>query len=678
MKNKLFKFVPYVLLTFIIIFIYKNWFFPGEIIGGDWPFFHQEAINDFSFLPPAWSNAHGNGLGGTILVYPLDSYLYFTGWFFSNILHIPWNIVYKFFWFGLFLVSVSYSVWFFFKTFLPKISKLFTIIGIIIYLTNTYILMLVSGGQMGIALAYGITPLVFCKFIQLINSFESVAKLRNLMFLKSSLIISLLLSIQLLFDIRIVYITLLAIACYFFFTLFDLGTRKNLLSKLVYVFIIPFGITLLVHAFWIMPLVIVGNSSIDQLGGAYTTNDAVRFFSFAKMENTISLLHPHWPENIFGKVSFMKPEFLVLPLIAFASLLFVQTKSMKEKEMNSERRIVLFFTFLGLIGVFLAKGANDPLGQVYLWLFNTVPGFVMFRDPTKFYLLIILSYSILIPFCLFKFSEKRMGREPIILSLFLLFLLFLIKPAWSGDLGGTFKRDSVPNEYIQLKDLLHNDSTFYRTLWLPRQQRFTFVSSVHPSIEAGPLFSATNEAQLIRSLQQETTQEYLSNLSVRYLIISYDPYGEIFVEDRKYNQKKRNNLEKNLDKMVWLKKIQDGKITIYETKDYKNHFYLDDGQGKVNSLMKSSTEYMLNVENKRETKLIFSENYSPYWRAVIKGKEQSSKKTDQGLNSFALREVGRQQIKVYYSAEKYYIIGRVISLATLIILFIIFLKAKSK
>ena len=91
------KFFLKLFFLILILFIYKNWFWGTDIIGGDWPYFFQEAINSFSFVPPAWSSIHGNGLGGTFIVYALDSYLYFIGWFFSNILNIPWVFAYKFF-----------------------------------------------------------------------------------------------------------------------------------------------------------------------------------------------------------------------------------------------------------------------------------------------------------------------------------------------------------------------------------------------------------------------------------------------------------------------------------------------------------------------------------------------------------------------------------------------------
>ena len=40
-----------------------------------------------------------------------------------------------------------------------------------------------------------------------------------------------------------------------------------------------------------------------------------------KPPHALSLLHPNWPENLFGKVYFLQPEFLILPILAFSAFL---------------------------------------------------------------------------------------------------------------------------------------------------------------------------------------------------------------------------------------------------------------------------------------------------------------------------------------------------------------------
>ena len=157
------------------------------------------------------------------------------------------------------------------------------------------------------------------------------------------------------------------------------------------------------HAFWLLPTLVTHGSAISEFGAIYTSSNSIAFFSFAKFEDAFGLLHPNWPENIFGLTHFMRPEFLLLPFLAFSSLLFVAKE-------NKKNTYVLFFALLALLGAFLAKGVNDPFGGVYLWFFDHVPGFIMFRDPTKWYLLIVLSYSVLIPYTVGKVYEVLRRR----------------------------------------------------------------------------------------------------------------------------------------------------------------------------------------------------------------------------------------------------------------------------
>jgi hypothetical protein len=258
-------------------------------------------------------------------------------------------------------------------------------------------------------MAYSIAPLVLGLFINIINQFTgSRAKELKNSLIKNRLIVGLILSIQVMWDLRIAYITLIGIFLYYIINQFTGSRAKELknwrvVRNVFFVFGIPFLVVLGLHFYWILPLLMTwrnGGTPIQNLGSAYTTTGAVEYLSWAKFEQTISLLHPLWPESVYGKVGFMKPEFLIIPIIGFSSLLFARMKTNGKRILANERINILFFALLALVGAFLAKGSNPPLGGVYLWLFGHFPGMIMFRDASKFYTLIALSYSVLIPYTL--------------------------------------------------------------------------------------------------------------------------------------------------------------------------------------------------------------------------------------------------------------------------------------
>ena len=678
----------YTSLFFVFIFfIFRNWFLAPEIIGGDWPYFYNETLKDYSFFFSSWNPLQSNGFGGMSPMYSLGVFHGFTI-FLSQTFHLSWPFTYKFSWFGLFIGLSVFSSMYLLKVALPRVKFWQQIFASMIFSTNTYILMAVSGGQMGVALAYSVAPLVLTTFIKLINltnslSFNSKFVIQNSKF---SIIAGLVLGLQVMFDSRIAYLTMIVVCIYIIFitSFIEFSAKKIFsffLSIIFFGFGLPVAIAALLHATWILPILFHQSNPIPQ---GLTNVDGFRFLSFADFSHAFSLLHPNWPENVFGKTYFLKPEFLLLPIMAYSSLLFIrsilQLKPQSAKNaLTVEQHIsrtIIFFVLLGLLGTFLVKGASIPFGEANRWLFVHVPGMNFFRDPTKFYLLVILSYSMLIPFSLWKtieiISRKIRATYYIIPVAFLAFWLFLIHPAIFGKLQGTFQKNKVPKEYILLKDYLYKQPAFFRTLWFPRQQRFTFFSNTHPSVEAVPLFNVTNSAQAIAKLK-EKSQEYLSELSIKYVVVPYDSLGEIFIDDRKYDQKQYEETIAGLKKITWLKKIDGfGRIAVFEVSSPKNHIWLT-RSGNISYYMASPVRYFATVSIPASQKLIFSEKHNPYWVAKVDDKIIFSEKTQNSLNSFALQK-GKYNFEIIFLQDKFYSYGRAISLFTLLITLFFVLK----
>ncbi len=379
--KKILLIINSLLILFVLIIIgiiFKTWLFSFSISAGDFEYYSLQRIIDIMPLG-IWDPAR-TGLGASILPYLwLESY---TSTSIKLSLLLGWGAYIKLFWYIPFLVFSFISSLILLRS-LFKNNFLFSLASLI-YSANTYSLMMASGGQMGIALSYSLAPFVYYFYIKLLNKLS----------LKNSAIFGLVFAFVSLLDIRIGYMLSFAIITYSLIVVREL--LKNIRSTLFLVIIIPLLIVSGIHFFWLLPAVFSAKEAIAQLGDIYTSQEAVKYFSFATMENSFGLLHPNWPENIFGKVGFMKPEYLLLPIIAFSSILFIAKEEVRIK------KYLIFFISLGLLGIFLAKGSNEPFGNLYIWLFDNIPGFVMFRDPTKWYSLIAVSYSILVPYSIFK------------------------------------------------------------------------------------------------------------------------------------------------------------------------------------------------------------------------------------------------------------------------------------
>lgn len=676
----------YSILFFIpILLLFKEWFLTKNIIGGDWPFFYQELLNEFKIFPPAWASYQSNGLGGQSITYSLDSYLYFIVTFFTNTLGIPWEIVYRFFFFGIFLILSYFSSIYLLKTILPESKNwnfiLYFIAGLI-YTTNTYILMLVGGGQMGVGLAYSIAPMVLASFFKLIPNGRAS---RTKFLIQNSIIAGLVLALQIMFDARIACLTLVISGLYICIQFFSAkkNLSKNSFAVLLLYLTISIITSLFFHASWLLPFILAKANPLDSVLISLQSLEGFKFFSFADFSHSLSLLHPNWPENIFGKIYFLKPEFLILPLFAYSSLLFVisnqarfaSKSQISNAQLKSQNLTIVFLALLGLTGAFLSKGANPPFENINEWLFLHIPLLQILRDPTKFYLFIALSYSILIPYTLSRIPKKF---TLFTVFIFLCFWIFTIRQAIFGQLGGTFAMHVIPQEYTSLAKYISDQPQFFRTLWVPRQQRFTFYSNQHPSVEGVILFDATNSAELAAVLEKSKTSKELSRLAIRYIIVPYDPLGEIFTNDRKYDEVQYQSFVKVLDRMPWLKKVDRfGKIAVYETPTQEDHFFLE-REPDASYVQESSTSYRVSFFTDEPIDLVFSENYSPFWKADVSGSIISSEKTKDGLNKFTIPGNKNREAKITFDLENYYRLGRIIAGITLLICIFILVKVRKQ
>ncbi|OIP58229.1 MAG: hypothetical protein COX79_02235 [Candidatus Levybacteria bacterium CG_4_10_14_0_2_um_filter_36_16] len=650
MRNKNLIYFAFLIVIFII---FKAWFLPLSLSTGDWGYRFPQTIQHFFIYPYSWNSGFSNGLGGNdIFLLALNTYFSATTSIFFNYLHIPWVIIEKLIWFWPYLAVSILGSFFLFKK-VVKGEDHFALFSSLIFTANTYILMVAGGGQVGVAMGYAMTPFVLLSFLNILENLQVKA-----VTVRESILAGVIFSIQLLFDLRIAYISVFILALYYLIFCLKEGFKpaKKLLVKFA---IIPAAVTVLLHFLWLFPFAILRQNPLENLGDAFSGKGMVEYLSFAKFENSISLLHPNWSENIFGKVYFLRPEFLILPVFAFAALLFVNKLTDKQ-----EKRHIIFFALLGLIGAFLAKGTNDPFGQAYVWMFQKIPGFMMFRDPTKWYLLVALSYSLLIPYFLhgvtgfikekkYKFISKN--AYLVVSLVFVIFWSFTIREAVLGQLKGTFQTRDIPQSYVSLNKLLTSKTNFFRTAWVPVIHQFSPYTSYRQRISLSDFFNTSDISALTKKLSENRTKLMLQNAGVRYVIIPEDTDSRIFLKDRKYSEEEYLKTVNALEKISWLEKTNVfGKIVVFEVSDYKEHFFVggDGPIGKIQYLNINPTKYTVKITNAKKGEiLIFSESYDKGWmlRNVQNNYIQKSQKYEL-FNSFFLPE-GNNSFMVYYAPQ---------------------------
>ncbi len=613
--------------TFLVVLIFHTWFGFTALSSGDWSYHFAEEVRGFSFIPVSWNSAWNGGLGRNAVFFaPLETYFRGTASLFINTFHLSWPLYERFVWYWLYLLVAAGGAIYLASFFVPLAIAL--VVAPIVFVTNTYALILTSGGQMGVAMAYAFAPWVVGYTIRK----------------RRMLVTALLFAAQILLDPRIFYLTFFFLGGYMLLSgLSQRDSVKVTIDTLIRYIAVPLFIALGLHAWWIIPMLVYRNNPIGELGPAYNSLAALRFFSFTDFSHALALMHGNWPENVFGKTGFLQPEFLIIPLIAFAGFLFVRKRNKRWGKVET-------LGVLGLLGIFLTKGANEPFGFVYEWLFQHVPGFNVFRDSSKFFLIVVLSYTVLIAHSLAIFSEtigKQWGKV-ILFSLFFFFWIFTIRGTWMGVTKGTLVPHEIPGSYIELKDLILSDPHFSRSLWVPQVHRYAINTDMHPAMGAQEVFGvASQSAVLEKFLDPNYAPSTLSRWSVRYVVVPQDTQNELFLDDRKYSQKKRDDVVRTLNGITWLRHIPltTHDIDVYESFPPSDHFEFEGLNGLGNDNIRIPVQWKkVNVATYTVSlpdfvsgsTLIFSESFDPGWTLRVSGKEIGSHKTNDRLNSFII------------------------------------------
>lgn len=435
-------------------------------------------------------------------------------------------------------------------------------VGSIFFLLNTYFLLLFDGGQLSLALAYSSLPIAIYYFFLSIET--------NLLKDKAKFALSvLLLSI---FDIRIVYLVVLIILIYLIFTI--LTSFKNtfvLIKKLFSNALITVLFLFTFHLYWLLPIIVYKTIQVPQ---AYDRVSQTTFLSFSTLLHSISLQQPHWYENIFGKINKPNLGFALIPLLVFSTLLVKRNKN------------IAFWLLIALTGVFLSKGSNEPLTSIYSFLFKNMPGFVLFRDPTKFYFLVCLAYAVLISISvqtIRDFKHKNSNFYPLIKlapCLIIIYFILLSWPVFLQQMTGMFSEPLFQKQFKQIKDIMNNNSKYSRVLWIPNKAPLGYSSTIHPPLGVPLLIQKRPIAVAIKGTYETTNflregkymGEIFDVLSIGY--IGY-PFLDYRRDDLSFdNIKYFYNFSNQLENLPWLDKSKDSEIPFYKVKTHQDKFFV--------------------------------------------------------------------------------------------------------
>lgn len=251
--------------------------------------------------------------------------------------------------------------------------------------------------------------------------------------------------------------------------------------------LIAFLLSALVNLHRTIPYVVLLSNIRQTFIGAYTFPAVLRMnTSSSTMVNVIRLIYYRtWVDN-------QVPYFSIGQMYHSSHVLIFLTFTLSILTLLAivlgRRRDILFFALLSLLGLFLAKGPNPPLGEVFSYLYEHLPGFTMFRMPgDKGLFWTSIGYAILLGHVSHRLQEyvrsrpltRRVfwrERSPLLLNLVLLLLISGVSwPMFTGDLIPVANeqypvsfRVVIPDYWPQSADYVNSSLDKGRIFLLPR------------------------------------------------------------------------------------------------------------------------------------------------------------------------------------------------------------------
>lgn len=550
MRGKLF-----LLLGVILALIYWQWFLPGARVASDFSLISDSTLKSLLDFPRVWSEKGAEGLGEygafTLWSWPVNV----TVGILANL-----GLTFDFLERVIFIIPILgmaiLGIWKLCQSL--NLSLEAKSVAAFIYLANTYILLLIDGGQLSIALSYAFLPIAFLAIQKAVAGG-----------LKEKIFSGLAVSILGFFDFRIIFLLLILSLLYFLYEFLFLNPTKRV-SWLFKGFLTGLSVVLIVigiHAYWLLSLykVPLPSQIYQQLINTQTAG-------FVNIGHSLTLLSPHWFKNVFGNISPLRWEFILLPFLVFLGPI-----------LKPKSKMIGFWLIVAIISIFLTKGSNPPFGKIYDWLFTNIPGFSFFRDSTKFFFLLGLSYSFLVGATvdeLLKRFNFVKSFKTLFLSILFFYFALLIKPVWQGMMTGTFSSPPMQEEYFQLGQTIQKNDKFLRIFWIPAVAPLGYSDPKHPWVEAARLYQRRSFAkgvngtyELFNFLREAPFMGEIFDISgIGYIVYPpLDPKRDNLDPD---NIKYYYTFSNQLSKLPWLSKVDQSPIPLWKVSSHQDKFFI--------------------------------------------------------------------------------------------------------
>lgn len=585
----------FMFLIILLSYIHGNWIFSLDIL----------ADGDFFYIPiQALKTIRADYFSTWLSDFefwraPIDlsqAFVWALPWYFAKFFNWDFAIWERI---SYFLPILFFSVCGTYKLFnyLFKEENLSAYLSIFIYLFNTYVLVLQTW-HITLACAYAIFPLAFYYFCKGVGG-ESKRDI------SLSAFIFVLLGF---YETRMLFVSWIILLIYVI-----IFYKKISIWNLI----IFWGILLGLNIFRLIPLKYIGLDSQNVLwrslfGVWYRT-----------VENALTIHHSWWHLDWVKVFEAVHSQWF---LFVFPAILLI-LEIVKRKELF-KNKYFLFSIIVLILGVFLWKSANPPFGDIYLWMYENIPFFNAFREPTKFYLLLALWYSLSLGYAVWLVKNIHIKKLISLSVLSVCWLNLLVHYLYNPQL---LKTKNIPLWYEELNRIINEDSFYSRVLWLPRYSNRGTYSFIHPLLNGinewaiEKVYKNSRDVEIfqwydfykrIKTFFESTmVSEYLKVMNAKYIVLDRNMIKDYWLMQDPEIFDKYYQLLGSLTwySEVWLSGTNDLKLFKRDSSVYPHILW----RNNLTFFSEGHTQYNIITTLYKDQSLYFMESYHPWWKLFL-------------------------------------------------------------
>lgn len=297
------------------------------------------------------------------------------------------------------------------------------------------------------------------------------------------LIASYSITLSAIFDQRNIYVYAIIIVLYIVSTIIvSIYYKKGVKATLMHAIKVHVPRTAIIavmfaglSAFWILTL----NQVLSGMNPYYPSNETLSILS-VNIVGSIMPYYPGWYEQILG------PWFIV-----WFSILTILYLAIYVYIFSTRGRVLMILGLILVVGVFLSKGVSEPFGSIYSWMFENIPFFSAFRNPTHLIPIVLIALAVAVMLLFnkdrelskkFRFRWKKSERfVPIAVLCVIALLVVQAAPIATANLEQvkylpTWSPQTleIPASYMDMIQYLNNAPGDYKFIAFPPLQGTTY------------------------------------------------------------------------------------------------------------------------------------------------------------------------------------------------------------